>query len=150
MRRARASFYQPRIFSQLTDLVNDTSTQHVSILPSSLQAILILLLTGCVSVPTADELIEPPAPHLSSDAPPGIVDGRARFRTYFCDASAECGSWLHQLPDEPARQEEAIGTRSDLHVLFVTGAFSECFGESAKPFADAIEDLHGSSDRFGT
>ena len=110
----------------------------------------VLTLSGCVSLPTADELIEGPSPHLYADAPPGIVDGRARFRDYFCDSLDECDRWLHRLPDEPAAPGPPPQGRTDLQVLFVTGAFSECFGESARPFADAIEALADGPDRFGT
>ena len=118
----------------------------------------LLTLCGCMSLPTAEELLEEPSPHLSGDAPTGIVDGRARFRGYFCMSLAEsgdsqqssCDSWLHDLSDEPPRLETKSGNRAALQVLFVTGAFSECFGESARPFATAIDDLSGTLDKFGT
>jgi hypothetical protein len=109
-----------------------------------------LSLSGCVSLPTAEELVRAPAPHQSADAPAGIVDSRARFREYFCASLADCGKWLHELPDEPVTWTFAPAGRADLQVLFVTGAFSECFGEAALPFADAIEALKDGPDRFGT
>jgi hypothetical protein len=109
-----------------------------------------LALSGCVSLPTAEELIAGPSPHLSTDAPAGIVDGRARFREHFCAASDDCDRWLHRLPDEPGAPAAVPVARAGLQVLFVTGAFSECFGESARPFATAITELEGGPDRFDT
>lgn len=116
----------------------------------SILFLVVLTLSGCTSLPTLDELVEPPAPHLAVDAPPGIVDGRARFRTYFCDAAVECERWLHQLPDEQPSVAGAATGRANLQLLFVTGAFSECFGEVARPFAQAIGELSGGGDRFAT
>mgnify|MGYP001814291918 CR=1 FL=1 len=110
----------------------------------------VLALSGCVSLPTAEELVEAPGPHLAADAPPGIVDGRARFRALLCAASDECDRWLHRLPEEPQAPATVMVERVGLQVLFVTGAFSECFGENARPFATAIEELEGGPDRFGT
>ena len=127
-----------------------TGKQHVPKLPWSFDAVVLLLLSGCVSLPTAEELIDAPGPHLSADAPPGIVDDRARFRDYFCDSTDECDRWLHRLVDEPEAPAAVPVERAGLQVLFVTGAFSECFGESARPFATAIEGLEGGPDRFGT
>jgi hypothetical protein len=110
----------------------------------------LLSLCGCTSLPTADELVTAPAPHLAADSPSGIVDGRARFRAYFCAASTECDRWLHRLPGEAPMQGNHDGDRPGLQVLFVTGAFSECFGEGARPFARAIDELAGGDDRFAT
>ena len=122
-----------------------------------------LALPGCVSVslPTADELRRAPAPHLDAAAPPGIVDVRAAFRTAFCEALAEypedsgpsaaCDFWLHRLEDEPA--EPAAARRiaaSPMQVVLVTGAFSECFGEFALPFSDAVDSLRDSGVRIDT
>ena len=120
----------------------------------------ILLLAGCVSLPTAEELRDGPSPHLQPNAPVGITDERPRFRQYFCeelqqeaatgDEIVACDSWLHRLVDEQDGFESENGDRASLQMLFVTGAFSECFDESARPFASAIEARAGSADSFGT
>jgi hypothetical protein len=119
-------------------------------LARTLPLAVLLTLCGCTSLPTNDELVEAPAPHLAADAPSGIVDGRARFRTFFCAAAEDCERWLHRLPDEQAPGAKSIAGRADLQVIFVTGAFSECFGEHALPFAAAMEELAGGGDRFDT
>lgn len=128
-----------------------------------IQLALIMCITvfvpGCASLPTADEIQIGPSPHLLPDAPAGIMDERARFRGYFCsefderrrpdDASA-CDAWLHRLPDEMETTPASSPGRKHLQALFVTGAFSECFGDSARPFASAAAALAGSGDDFGT
>jgi pimeloyl-ACP methyl ester carboxylesterase len=119
-----------------------------------------VLLAGCVSLPTAEELREAPSPHLQPGAPAGITDERPRFRQYFCSeleaaaAAGEgvevCNSWLHRLADENDTAQPEDRDRTSLQMLFVTGAFSECFDESARPFASAIGARAGSEDTFGT
>jgi hypothetical protein len=120
-----------------------------------------LVLPGCVSLPTADELRQAPAPHLDAAAPPGIVDGRAAFRVHFCESLAEypedsgppaaCDFWLHRLEDEPAGPAAARRiAAAPMQVLLVTGAFSECFGEEALPFGSALASLRGSGIRIDT
>jgi len=84
-----------------------------------------LALSGCVSLPTGDELRRAPSPHLAADAPAGVVDGRGRFRPLFCE-------FLEAYPEEP-------GTP-----VLVTGAFSECFGDEALPFGSALPNLRDS------
>ena len=127
---------------------------------SFLAVLLFVVLAGCVSQPTLEELREPPSPHLQPNAPAGISDERSRFRQYFCeeferqavsvDGAVECGSWLHRLADERDTVRLGQARRTDLQMLFVTGAFSECFDESARPFASAIAARAGSTDKFGT
>ena len=127
---------------------------------SILAASFFTFLAGCVSLPTAEELREAPSPHLQPNAPAGITDERPRFRQYFCeelqkavatdDDEVACDSWLHRLGDEQDGVDSEHGGRAKLQMLFVTGAFSECFDESARPFASAIEARIGSADRFGT
>jgi dienelactone hydrolase len=126
----------------------------------ALATLMMVFAAGCVTPPALDELRRTPSPHLLPGAPAGIQDHRSRFREYFCaefdeqramaDASASCESWLHQIPDEFERPTFASDTRVHLQALFVTGAFSECFGESARPFASAIAALAGRGDDFGT
>lgn len=116
------------------------------------------IMAGCVSTPTADEMLQLPAPHMLPDAPEQIIDERARFREYFCkelsadksDETTSCEDWLHQLPDESEYTPSDLPARKNVQALFVTGAFSECFGETARPFASAIENLATTADEFGT
>ena len=120
-----------------------------------------LVLPGCVSPPTADELRRLPSPHLDAGAPPGIVDGRAEFRALFCEALGDhpqndgppmaCDFWLHRLEDEPAGPASGRPySAAPMQVLLVTGAFSECFGEQARPFGDALDSLRDSGIRIDT
>jgi len=114
-----------------------------------------LALSGCVSLPTVDELRRAPSPHLAADSPADVVDGRGGFRPLFCESleaypeepgtPVPCDFWLHRLGDEP----EAIAPPQPLpwpamQVLLVTGAFSECFGDEALPFGSALPDLRDS------
>lgn len=116
------------------------------------------MIAGCVSTPTADEMLQLPAPHMLPEAPEHITDERARFRDYFCrelsanalDESTSCADWLHHLPDESEYIPSDMPARTHVQALFVTGAFSECFGETARPFASAIENLATTGDEFGT
>jgi hypothetical protein len=127
----------------------------------AISALVGLALSGCVSLPTAGELRRAPSPHLDTGAPPGIVDGRAAFRALFCDALAEhpedaasplaCDFWLHRLEDEPAGPVPAHAAAAvPMQVLLVTGAFSECFGEQARPFGAAVDSVRGSGIRIDT
>jgi hypothetical protein len=120
-----------------------------------------LLLSGCAAGPTAAELRRAPSPHLGAQAPAGIVDGRSGFRRLFCDSLAEhqedadtpvsCDFWLHRLDDEPTEAAPGQATIApSLQVLLVTGAFSECFGEDARPFGSAIGPLRDYGYRIDT
>ena len=120
-----------------------------------------LVLPGCVAMPTADELDRAPSPHLAADAPSGIIDGRSGFRRHFCEALEEhpedtaapvpCDFWLHRLDDEPPEAPPGqSAVSSPLQVLLVTGAFSECFGEDARPFGSAVGPLRDHGYRIDT
>jgi hypothetical protein len=119
-----------------------------------------LFLSGCVSMPTADELRRAPSPHLTAQAPPGIVDSRPGFRRLFCESLEEhpedaespvpCDFWLHRLDDEPPEATPVQALPSPLQVLLVTGAFSECFGEDARPFGSAIGTIRDHGYRIDT
>ena len=120
------------------------------------------LLCGCTTLPTLEELTRAPAPHLAPGAPVGIVDDRDRFRGLFCAAlgnssatdgqPAECDAWLHRIGDEPVAAQNGIPTGSTqaLEVIFVTGALSECFGDVARPFRSASDELAAEGHRFRT
>ncbi len=82
-----------------------------------------------------------------------IEDQRARFRQIFCQlAQADgviargderCRAALWQLADEKvlATVEKLPKTRTDLHLVIVTGAFGDCYGENAIPFRTGIQRL---------
>jgi len=90
-----------------------------------------------------------PAPHLSSTAPVGIVDGQDRFRQLFCAAlattvepPADCEAWLYRLPgEEPGQTLPSAVPGFRGRVAIIPGAFSECFGTAARPFGDALDTL---------
>ncbi len=93
--------------------------------------------------------------------PAGIVDRRGEFRHLFCDSleafpedaqsRVSCDFWLHRLDDEPPQAPAPRSAPSSaLQVLLVTGAFSECFGEDARPFASAIGPLRDNGHRIDT
>ncbi len=117
---------------------------------------LVLCVAACVSLPTDADLRARTAPHLSPDAPAGITDGRSEFRQRFCSELAataidrDCDTLLHRLSDERAGTPVSVVDRADLQVLFVTGAFSECFDDDALPFTEAIAARSASNDDFGT
>ena len=124
-------------------------------------ALAVLVLSGCVSLPTSEELRQAPSPHLAADAPPGITDGRAGFRAIFCEAleaypedagePVACDFWLLRLDDEPADAAPLPPLPAPpMQVLVVSGAFSECFGEDARPFGSAVGSLRDSGTRVDT
>jgi len=124
-------------------------------------ALLAALMCGCASSPTLDELRTGPAPHLTAGAPPVAGDDRGRFRQLFCAAlgnssgatasARPCDFWLHRLADEPAPSPSAIDVRPPrLQVLLMTGAFSECFGDTARPFDPFLEALRRDGMRIDT
>lgn len=119
----------------------------------------VVALGGCVTGPRLADLQALPAPHLSPGAPPGVVDARAGFRPRFCAALAsrdshrsgpDCESWLHRLDDEPTAGVSSTARPVAMDVLLVTGAFSECFGQHARPFDAAVTELAGGPHRFRT
>jgi pimeloyl-ACP methyl ester carboxylesterase len=86
-------------------------------------------------------------------APRG-VDGRAAFRAAFCSilraeggappGELTCDRWLWRLTDEPAGDADRVilpANPQRLEILLVTGAFSECVGESSRPFASGAARL---------
>ena len=113
--------------------------------------LVLTVLGGCVSLPELAELQRPPAPHVRDDAPQGLIDNRAEFRAHFCSAledrlpasTRSCDDWLHEIGNESGTSEQPISSTPQLELLMVTGAFSECFGEHAKPFAAGAAQLDG-------
>ena len=125
--------------------------------PGWLPFIALLGLAGCVTTPTEPTAADNP-PFLApivSELPAGgapLVDGRARFREVFCAALAadprasagrSCDRWLWRLSDEPSLPEApgASWPPADpsVDVVLVPGAFGECYGNEARPFADGAK-----------
>ena len=118
-------------------------------------------LAACVSLPSIEELRRAPSPHFDAQAPVGVVDDRAGFRALFCESLAEypedpgapvaCDFWLPRLEDEPAASAPPrADSATPMQVLLVSGAFSECFGEEARPFGSAVERLREAGFRIDT
>ena len=118
-------------------------------------------LAGCVSMPTPEELASVPGPQ--ADMPVGSLksDGRARFRDIFCGVLEQapasesqdraCSEWLWRLGDEdPAQRRPLPDPDLAPQVYLVTGAFSECLGDEARPFNSAVTKLLGAGYRIAT
>lgn len=118
-------------------------------------------LSGCVSLPTAQELAAAPGPQ--AGMPVGVVktDGRARFRDIFCSVlerepgydgqDQDCSEYLWRLGDEvPAESRPPPDPDRSPQVYLVTGAFSECLGDEARPFNRAVATLAENGYRIAT
>jgi hypothetical protein len=105
------------------------------------------MLGGCASTPDARRLRSESVRFRTTDGAPPVADRRADFRAVFCDElrekglatgeDASCERWLWRLPDE--RESSSDRTRStlapqELALFIVTGAFSECVGDYARPY----------------
>jgi hypothetical protein len=119
------------------------------------------LLAGCASLPTRTDLLAGPAPHEAMRDEEGVVDGRARFREIFCGVlraqsadtmpSPDCAEWLWRLDGEtPAAPRPLPPADLRPQVYLVTGAFSDCLGDEAKPFHGAVPALEASGYRIAT
>lgn len=122
-----------------------------------------ILLGGCAAGPDARTLLATPIQLKSIDGSPSMRDGRARFRAVFCSNmradrlvtrdDAACGRWLWRLPDETQDSDvgpDAALAPGRLAIFLVTGAFSECVGEEARPFSAGAARLRGSGARVET
>jgi hypothetical protein len=119
------------------------------------------VLSGCMSLPTRQELSALPAPHTELAGRRAVTDGRARFRDIFCavlereqagDAQQRpCSEWLWNLGDDPVVEHRPLPL-PDLapQVYLVTGAFSECLGDEARPFNNATTRLRAAGYRIAT
>jgi hypothetical protein len=108
----------------------------------------LLAVGGCATTPEPkDDLAAPMQFRTLAGAPP-VQDGRAAFRAAFCSTlraeglappdDASCDRWLWRLADEPMAESGSDLPPVNplkLDVLLVTGAFSECVGESSRPFS---------------
>ena len=110
-------------------------------------AIAATLLGGCASTPDARELRSESVRFRTTDGAPAVEDRRAEFRAVFCDElreeglatgeDASCERWLWRLPDERDSSSDRIQSvlsPQELALFIVTGAFSECVGDDARPY----------------
>ena len=126
-------------------------------------AFAIILLSGCTTLPTTQSHLHNPVPVKVIDAAPAMQDGRARFRAVFCsimqadglvtDKDMSCDRWLWRLPDEAeiANLRPLVAPAPGrLAVFLVTGSFSECVGEEARPFSAGAAQLRARGARVET
>jgi hypothetical protein len=122
-----------------------------------------ILLAGCATTPDARSLRAEPISFKTIQGAPAVQDGRARFREVFCSTmlsdglvpgdDLSCRRWLWRLPDEPeasAAPGAAAAAQRPPVVFLVTGAFSECVGEAARPFLAGAARLRASGARVET
>ena len=107
-----------------------------------------LALGGCAATPESKEDLAAPVQYRTVAGAPPVLDGRPAFRSAFCSTlraegvaspdDASCDRWLWRLADEPvsdAGPTLPVANPQRLQVLLVTGAFSECVGETSRPFS---------------
>jgi hypothetical protein len=115
-----------------------------------------LLAGGCTATPDERVLLAAPVGVRTVEGAPPVRDGRARFRAVFCATlraeglvagdDAACDRWLWRLPDEPRESPDAPGSvlsPEQLVIYLVTGAFSECVGDEARPYSAGAARLRG-------
>ena len=123
----------------------------------------VILLCGCATLPTTRSLLDAPVRVRIIDDAPAIQDGRAGFRKIFCSGmrtdglvtgeDISCDQWLWRFPDEAeASSSEPLTTPPPgrLAIFLVTGAFSECVGDEARPFSAGAARLRSSGARVET
>ena len=86
-----------------------------------------------------------PALQLRVVGQPGVADGRVRFRQVLCGVRPEdCQRMLVRLADEELPSGPPIPLPSHdrrMRVLFVPGAFQQCFPDVAAPYEGAVQRL---------
>jgi len=116
-------------------------------------ALLLVSVSACTP-PLTHYRTDVPALQLSVLGQPPASDGRVRFREIYCgvlssepsSSTTNCGEALVRLSDEPpARSSQAPLPAFDpsMHILFVGGAFGECFRDIASPFPADFAKLSG-------
>jgi pimeloyl-ACP methyl ester carboxylesterase len=123
----------------------------------------LLAVACCASLPSREQLAEGPPPHATLEQERRVADGRAQFRQIFCSVlerdaggasgTQACGRWLWTLADEAAAVANVPAPhRLDpaTHLYLVSGAFSECLGDEARPFNAAVRPLRAAGYRLDT
>lgn len=108
---------------------------------------LVLGLAGCASPLLKYKASDMPPVQLAVVGQPSVRDGRARFRTIFCELAAQtpgvdCAKVLVPLAEEPRETTPAPLPSHDprLRILLVPGGVAECF-EDAELFPEAVPRL---------
>jgi pimeloyl-ACP methyl ester carboxylesterase len=122
-----------------------------------------LVLGGCAAAPPATEVLTAPLQMQTIAGAPRVVDGRAAFRSTFCSmlraegvvppGDGTCDRWLWRLSDEPSGDaDRAIlpANPERLEVVLVTGAFSECVGETSRPYTAGAARLQAAGAKVRT
>lgn len=110
-------------------------------------------LAACASQPRGllPYRLDVPMQVLGVPGTPGITDGRAEFRTVFCEelaadpefAGQNCAFYLHRLADEPPAGPAPALAALDIRLVVVPGVFSECAPGLGMPFTASAELLAG-------
>ncbi|WP_224249399.1 lipase family protein [Hyalangium gracile] len=110
---------------------------------------LTLGVTGCATPLLGYQTSDIPPAQLVVVGQPSVQDGRARFRTIFCELAArqqlpdsDCEKLLLPLAAEPRATAPAALPAHDprLRILLVPGGFAECF-DDAELFPEAVPRL---------
>ncbi len=122
-----------------------------------------LALGGCAATPEPKDDLAAPLQFRTLPGTPPVLDGRAAFRRAFCSTlraegvvspdDASCDRLLWRLADEPVAESGSAlppANPQRLEVLLVTGAFSECVGESSRPFSAGAARLRAAGARVRT
>lgn len=110
---------------------------------------LMLGLASCASPLLEYRASDVPPLQLAVVGQPSVHDGRARFRTIFCELARErapdvdCDKVLAHFANEPGATNEAPLPQHDprLRILLVPGGFAECF-KDAELFPEVMPRLH--------
>lgn len=116
-------------------------------------ALLVMSVSACTPALTRYRT-DVPALQLSVLGQPPARDGRVRFREIYCGVLAaepssspkSCDEALVRLSDEPPARSAPLplpGFDPSMHILFVGGAFGECFRDVATPFPADFAKLSG-------
>jgi pimeloyl-ACP methyl ester carboxylesterase len=122
-----------------------------------------LALGGCAAAPPPTEVLTAPVQVQTTSGAPRMVDGRAAFRSTFCSVlraegvvspgDLTCDRWLWRLSDEPAgdlNRVVPLANPERLEVVLVTGAFSECVGETSRPYSAGAARLQAAGAKVRT
>jgi hypothetical protein len=115
---------------------------------------LIMVSVSACTAPLTHYRTDVPALQLSVLGQPPASDDRVRFREIYCGVLASepssnttnCDEALVRLSDEPPARSAPAPLppfEPTMHILFVGGAFGECFRDIASPFPEDFTKLSG-------
>jgi len=139
--------------------MSDRRRQRVEYSIASLLAALIL--SGCAPKPILTYESDAPAQILTPIHAAGVMDGRARFRSVFCerfdsigppeDGRPSCFDYLHRLVDERASTKQAAQPRiplSSVRFVFVPGYMGDAAPGGMRALGPSIDRLAGKGYRI--